>query len=143
MMESGTATLLMILIWILLPIPFVLMRVPAGANRFGEVGRPMDFMQAVSAFFSNYFNFSGRASRSEFWWAILFLFIVNTIVSFIPLLGAVWTLGIFFPSIALAARRLHDINRSGWFQLLSCLFPIGTIALIVWYCTAPRDAAAG
>ncbi|MCM5554007.1 DUF805 domain-containing protein [Pleomorphomonas sp. NRK KF1] len=143
MMESGTATLLMILIWILLPIPFVLMRAPAGANRFGEVGRPMGFGQAIGAFFSNYFNFSGRASRSEFWWAILFLFIVNTIVSFIPLLGAVWTLGIFFPSIALAARRLHDINRSGWFQLLSCLFPIGTIVLIVWYCTAPRDAAAG
>lgn len=139
-MESGAATLMLILVWVALPIPVILMRPPAGANRFGEVGRPMDFVQAVGAFFSNYFDFSGRASRSEFWWAILFMFIVNTVTSFIPLLQAVWTLGTFFPSIALAARRLHDINRSGWFQLLSFFFPIGTIALIVWYCTAPRDA---
>lgn len=142
-MESGTATLLTILIWVVLPIPFILMRAPAGANRFGEVGQPMGFVQAVSAFFSNYFNFSGRASRSEFWWAILFMFIVSILVSFIPLLDVAWTLGSFFPSISLATRRLHDINRSGWFQLLSVLFPIGTIAVIVWYCTAPKDAAAG
>ncbi|MCM5557339.1 DUF805 domain-containing protein [Pleomorphomonas sp. JP5] len=142
-MESGTATLLLILIWVVLPIPFILMRAPAGANRFGEVGRPMDFRQAVTAFFSNYFNFSGRASRSEFWWAILFVFICGTIASFIPVLNLAWSLGTFFPSISLAARRLHDINRNGWFQLLSFLFPIGVIALIVWYCKAPRDAAAG
>lgn len=134
-----TLTIVLILVWVLIPIPFVLMRAPDGPNRFGEVGRPADFMQAVKAYFTNYFNFSGRASRSEFWWAILFIMVAGTIASFIPLLNLVWSFGTFFPSIALAARRLHDINKSGWFQLLSIFFPIGFVALIVWYCTAPKE----
>lgn len=141
-MESGLILLLMV-IWVVIPIPFVLTRAPAGPNRFGDVGRPMEFVPAVKAFFSNYFNFSGRASRSEFWWAILFVFICGTIASFLPLLNMVWTLGIFFPSITLAARRLHDINRSGWFQLMSMFFPIGFVALVVWYCAAPKEQTAG
>lgn len=140
-MESGLMLVLMA-IWVVIPIPFILSRAPEGPNRFGEAGRPMEFVPAVKAFFSNYFNFSGRASRSEFWWAILFVFIGGTIASFVSLINAVWTLAIFFPSIALAARRLHDINRSGWLQLMSLFFPIGFVALIVWYCTAPKQQSA-
>ena len=50
--------------------------------------------------------------------------------------------GIGIASIALAARRLHDINRSGWLQLMSLFFPIGFVALIVWYCTPPKEQSA-
>lgn len=50
-----------------------------------------------------------------------------------------WTLITFLPSISLATRRLHDINRSGWLQLLAICFPIGTVAVIVWYCSAPDE----
>jgi uncharacterized membrane protein YhaH (DUF805 family) len=128
-----------ILVFFVLPIIFIIQQPSAGPNRFGDVGRPMGFGQAISAFFSNYFNFSGRASRSEFWWAVLFNFGVGIIVSLIPIINILWTLGTFFPSIALTTRRLHDTNRRGWLQLLAMCFPIGTIALIVWYCTAPKE----
>jgi len=131
--------ILVVLFFVGLPIIFIVMKPPEGPNRFGEVGRPMDFGQAVSAYFSNYFNFSGRASRSEFWWAILFTFLVGLVVSLIPIVNMLWSLGTFFPSISLATRRLHDTNRSGWLQLLAICFPIGTIAVIVWYCFAPKE----
>lgn len=139
--SSGSEWLvvLLALIWFLIPLPFIIKRPPSGPNRFGEPARPLDFVAAVKAYFSNYFNFSGRASRSEFWWAILFNFIVSVVVSIVPLVHMVWTLCIFFPSITLAARRLHDNNRTGWLQLLAFFFPIGTIALIVWYATPPKE----
>lgn len=139
--SSGSVWLvvLLTLIWFLIPLPFIIKRPPAGPNRFGEPSHPMEFVAAVKAYFSNYFNFSGRASRSEFWWAILFNFLVGLVVSLVPLVNIVWSLGTFFPSIALATRRLHDTNRTGWLQLLAFFFPIGTIALIVWYATPPKD----
>lgn len=134
----------LLLVWglisLLAPLPFLFIRPPAGPNRFGEVGRPMEFLPAVKAFFSNYFEFSGRASRSEFWWAILFNFVVGLVLSRVEFLNSIWTLCTFFPSISLATRRLHDINRSGWLQLLWFCFPIGMIAMIVWYATPPKDA---
>lgn len=142
-MDSTTGSewlaVLLILIWVLIPIPFIIKNPPAGPNRFGEPSRPMGFVEAAKALFSNYFNFSGRASRSEFWWAFLFMFVVGIVTSIIPIVNIVWSLGTFFPAIALATRRLHDINRSGWLQLLSASFPIGTVAVIVWYCRAPRE----
>lgn len=132
--------ILIILFLIVLPIVFIVMKPPEGPNRFGDVGRPMGFGQAIGAYFSNYFNFSGRASRSEFWWAILFNFLVGLVVSLIPFVNMLWSLATFFPSISLATRRLHDTNRSGWLQLLALCVPIGTVATIVWYCLPPKEA---
>jgi uncharacterized membrane protein YhaH (DUF805 family) len=137
--SEGLAVLL-ILVWVLIPIPFIVKRPPSGPNRFGSVSQPMGFLEAVAAFFRDFANFSGRASRSEFWWAILFNVLVVTVASFVPLLGVAWTVISFLPAISLATRRLHDINRGGWFQLLSISLPVGTVALIVWYCQPPRDA---
>lgn len=128
-----------VLVFVVLPIIFIIKKPPEGPNRFGEVGRPMELGQAISAYFTNYFNFSGRASRSEFWWAILFNFLVGLVVSLIPIINVVWSLATFFPSISLATRRLHDTNRSGWLQLLALCFPIGTVAVIVWYCLPPQE----
>jgi len=97
-------------------------------------------MEAISSFFQNYVNFSGRASRSEFWYSYLFLIIVAVIASVIDLvvnneiISSLWNLAVLLPTLAMTTRRLHDINRSGWLQLLVALFPIGTIAVIVWYC---------
>lgn len=142
-MDSTTGSewlvVLLILIWVLIPIPFIIKRPPTGPNRFGEAGRPMEFVPAIQAYFANYAKFEGRASRSEFWWAILFVFVVGIVTSFIPFVNIAWSLATIIPSISLAARRLHDINRSGWLQLLSMSFPIGTIAVIVWYCQPPRE----
>lgn len=136
---SEWLVVLLVLIWVLIPIPFIIKRPPTGPNRFGQPSLPMEFGQAIRAYFSNYAKFEGRASRSEFWWAVLFVFVVGIVTSFIPFVNVVWSLATIIPSISLAARRLHDINRSGWLQLLAMSFPIGTVAVIVWYCQPPRE----
>ena len=115
------------------------------ANRFGPTpGEPKSQMAAMSAFFDGYFRFSGRASRSEYWYAILFVFIVSLFLSVLDttdVIYSIWALVILVPSLALACRRLHDINRSGWWQLLMFIPLLGHIVLIVFYCTGPRGSA--
>ena len=136
---------LIVLVLIGLPLVFVLRAAPAGANRFGEMPPPMNFSEAISSFFRNYVNFSGRASRSEFWYSYLFLFIVGVILVIVDavvkneIISSIWNLAALLPTLAMTTRRLHDINRSGWHQLLVGLFPIGTIALIIWYCKKSDD----
>ncbi|WP_202359220.1 DUF805 domain-containing protein [Mesorhizobium sp. 113-3-3] len=136
---------LIVLILIGLPLVFVLRAAPAGANRFGEMPPSMNFGEAVSSFFRNYVGFSGRASRSEFWYSYFFIFIVSVILVIVDavlnneIVSSIWNLAVLLPTLAMTARRLHDINRSGWHQLLAALFPIGTIALIIWYCKKSDD----
>lgn len=142
-MESLSAWhMLVVLIVFGLPLFFVFKSPPSGANRFGQAPSSMGFGQAISTFFKKYATFEGRASRSEFWFTFLFLVIVSAVLSAIDptdALSGLFSLGVLLPTIALATRRLHDLNRSGWHQLLSYLFPVGTIALIIWYCTAGTD----
>lgn len=136
---------LIVLTIMLLPLIFVLRRPPAGPNRFGDLPPMMNFGEAIASFFRNYVNFSTRASRSEFWYCYLFyigIMIILDIVDLTGMLSILWALGVLLPAIAVAARRLHDINRSGWHQLLHYFFPVGTIALFVWYCTRPNNAPA-
>ena len=83
----------------------------------------MGFWQAVSTCFRKCADFSGRAQRSEFWWWILFsqlASIIVTIVSF-GFLTLVFSLAVLLPSIAVTARRLHDIDKSGWWQIMYAL----------------------
>ncbi len=70
---------LIVLVLIALPLVFVLRAAPVGANRFGDIPPSMNLSEAASSFFRNYVNFSGRASRSEFWYSYLFIFIVSVI----------------------------------------------------------------
>jgi len=136
---------LIVLVFIALPLVFVLRAAPVGVNRFGEIPTSMNFSEAVSSFFRNYVNFSGRASRSEFWYSYLFILIVFVILMIVDavvnneIISSIWHLAVFLPTLAMTARRLHDINRSGWYQLLAGLFPIGSIALIIWYCKKSDD----
>ena len=87
-----------------------------------------------------YAEFSGRASRKEFWlfglsnWVILFLLSLV-----IPILGSVYFLGILLPYWAVWVRRLHDTNRSGWWTLFSVIPLIGTIGMTVMMCTKGTD----
>jgi len=82
------------------------------------------FGEAISRGFSNYFTFSGRATRAENWWWALFA----TLLGVIPFASLVTLI----PSLALGARRLHDINRTGWWLLLWLVPVIGWIVLIMW-----------
>jgi|TARA_Y100000748_G_C15299502_1_gene411721 uncharacterized membrane protein YhaH (DUF805 family) len=96
----------------------------------------MGFTESLRTCFGKYAKFDGRASRSEFWYFVLFCFVYFLVAGF--LLGfsgvsdaafdgatLVLLIPIFIPSIAVAARRLHDINQSGWMQ---CIFIPGFIA---------------
>ena len=111
-------------------------------------GRPaqmMDFMDAVkNVIMNNYANFSGRASRSEFWWWTLFYFLAAISVSFIDLIigielipgygpfGIILIIGLFLPNFGIIFRRLHDTGRSGWWYWILLVPCVGFIVLIVF-----------
>ncbi|WP_339778619.1 DUF805 domain-containing protein [uncultured Thalassospira sp.] len=102
----------------------------------------MKFGEAVSSGFNNFFNFRDRASRSAFWWWQLFVLAVSIVCSAIDgwgmgdqgTLEGIFNLITFVPGLALAVRRLHDTDRSGWWMLLTLVPLIGLIVLIVWWC---------
>ena len=100
----------------------------------------MGFVEAVKHVFSNYANFNGRAARSEYWWFVLFYVIVYTVLSVLTsiasifgILGLIFMLGMLVPSIAVAVRRMHDTDRSGWMVLIS-LIPLVGLIVIYWFC---------
>jgi uncharacterized membrane protein YhaH (DUF805 family) len=102
----------------------------------------MSFGEAIQSGFQNYVNFNGRSSRSAFWYWVLFAIIVGIVTGVIDyalgisLINPLAQLALLLPGIAISARRLHDIDRSGWWLLLAFIPLIGAIILIVWYCLA-------
>ena len=106
----------------------------------------MDFQTSIKTCFSKYADFSGRALRSEFWFFCLFGFlagIITTIMDIMILgysvesygpLNLIFSVAIFIPSIAVTARRLHDVNKSGWWQLIE-LTIIGILLILIWNAT--------
>ena len=103
----------------------------------------MNFTQAISSGFQNYINFTGRAARSEYWFWTLFTVLVSIAASLIDLalfrsfdfspLATIVSLGTLLPSLAVGVRRLHDLDRTGWWLLL-IITVIGAIVLLVWFC---------
>lgn len=114
-------------------------------NPLNASTRPMvGFGDAIKLGFSKYATFSGRATRAEYWWWILFivlariaLLVVDTFTFFGTSL--LFSLATLIPNLALGARRLHDINRTGWWQLLILVPVIGWILLLVWACSRGHD----
>lgn len=110
----------------------------------------MNFQDAIKFGFRNYVNFSGRAGRSEFWYWVLFCIIVGIVTLILDSaifpdndlspLNSIFSLLTLLPSLAVGARRLHDIDRTGWRQLLA-LTLIGLIPLIYWF-VQPSQAGA-
>jgi len=93
----------------------------------------LTFGEAISSGFKNYATFTGRARRSEYWWWQLFAFLVG-LLSIIPILGWIISVAMILPNLAMAVRRLHDTERSGWwiaapagFGFLGVLFALGGI----------------
>jgi uncharacterized membrane protein YhaH (DUF805 family) len=96
-------------------------------------GNIMTFQESIKVCFGKYADFSGRASRPEYWWFILFIILMSLAISLIsPLLSGLFSLATLLPSLAAAARRLHDTNRSGWWQLIVLVPLIGIIVLLVF-----------
>lgn len=95
----------------------------------------MTFTESIHTCLTKYANFTGRASRSEYWWFVLFFVLVSTVLNIINpsgTLSGVFSIALLLPIIAAEVRRLHDTNRSGWFILLNLIPIIGWIILLVW-----------
>lgn len=142
-----------------------------------QPGVPVGPGQAVKRFYKKYAQFSGRASRSEYWWVALFMFLIyilftvlistvgsevvssNTVTSatsysysassepnglgiVLSLVLLLFLLANIIPSIALAVRRLHDVNMSGFLYLLSLIPFLGPLILLVFYVLPSNPAGA-
>ena len=100
----------------------------------------MTFGESIKTCFSKYADFSGRASRSEYWWWFLFVVLVSAATGIISdKLTAVFSLVVLLPGIAVSVRRLHDIDKSGWFLLLNFIPVIGWIILLYWAVQEGRE----
>lgn len=113
---------------------------------------PMGFGDAIATVFRKYAEFTGRATRPEFWWFALFSFLVSAalnafnvvtpegVVALGSSLSGVWAIAVLVPSLAVSVRRLRDAGRS-WAELFWILLPIaGIIVLIVRFCEPSRPA---
>ncbi|MDD7605264.1 MAG: DUF805 domain-containing protein [Prevotellaceae bacterium] len=113
----------------------------------------MTFTQSIKSVFSKYATFTGRTSRSEYWYFTLFNIITSTLLFLLGIaIGAatggsdgvpgglivgyilyiIYGLGVLIPSLAVAVRRLHDTNNSGWLILLGLIPCVGGIVLLVF-----------
>lgn len=103
----------------------------------------MNFVEAIRSGFRNYVTFSGRAARSEYWYWVLFVAIAGAAASILDMaifpgndfspINSLFGLAVLLPGLALAFRRMHDIDGSAWWLLIS-LTIIGVFVLLVWFC---------
>ena len=105
----------------------------------------MNFSESISTCFRKFVSAKGRASRSEYWWFQLFLYLLSFITIFIDVLlfsdnvmenaifpiNTITSLITLLPAVCVFIRRLHDVNRSGWWILISFTC-IGIIPLLYW-----------
>lgn len=111
----------------------------------------MGFTESVkTCLMQKYAGFSGRASRSEYWFFALFYFLVSIVLSVLGqialemvfnIIGLVFGLAVLVPSLAVSVRRLHDLDRSGWWLLISFVPLIGALVLLYWFVQKGSDGS--
>ncbi|MDO5619193.1 DUF805 domain-containing protein [Kocuria sp.] len=152
----------------------------AGVNPYGIQGYPtgsqpgeqVNFVGAIKNFFRKYTQFSGRASRSEYWWAFLAQSLLALVMAVVYVMAAaavvssadpitgepsggavafallillaigLIALALIVPNIAVVVRRLHDTNRSGWYYFINFVPLVGPIILLVFLAGEPDPAGA-
>ena len=96
----------------------------------------VDFITAIKMYFANYANFKGRSTRAEYWWVMLFMFLVSCALSLFGTIGNyinyAFSLACLIPGLALGTRRLHDTGKSGWWLVI---FYIAMAACFAWVVT--------
>lgn len=95
------------------------------------------FGTAVTNFWTGYFDFMGRASRSEFWYGILFVFIVNWLfmVIFGGIVATIASAVLFIPTVSLSTRRFRDAGISIWLYIIPMLiiYVVPIFRGAIWY----------
>ena len=95
----------------------------------------MSFIDAIKSYFKNYATFKGRARRSEFWFTVLFTFLVSAALSIVfsesSAAEELWSLATIVPSLAVTWRRLHDVGRSGKYFFFVFIPIAGIIMLLI------------
>ena len=105
----------------------------------------MTFSEALkTSLVDKYATFSGRATRSEYWYVVLFGYLLALLIVFLGMiidspeliigLSTVLSLILLVPGLAVCIRRLHDTGRSGWWYLLVLIPYIGAFALLIIFC---------
>jgi len=101
--------------------------------------------KAVRMVLTNYVGFTGRASRSEFWYYFLAAIIVGIIIGVIDgllgttIIGTIYALALFLPGLAVEFRRLHDTGRSAWWLLIALIPLVGIIVLIYFWAQPSQE----
>lgn len=106
----------------------------------------MTFKDAIQSGVRRWMDFEGRSSRSEYWYWMLFVWLLCMALTLVgasmdsgSLLDGLIMLFFFFAHLSVAVRRLHDLGKSGWWVLL-CLIPfVGAVVLLIWYVTKGTD----
>lgn len=111
----------------------------------GEDQRPRTFVNSITICFNRYFQFRGRAPRAEYWYFALFTALVGLGAGFVDgiwlgsqirVFSSIVNIVLFIPSLAVWTRRMHDLDRTGWWWLLMLVPVIGWLILLVWACSA-------
>lgn len=102
-------------------------------------GENMNFMESVNTCFRKFTDFNGRASRSEFWWFMLFIVIANILLTFIPFIGLLVSIALLVPCLSAGSRRLHDINKPGWMTFIGLIPLIGLV--MIYFYVQPSDGS--
>lgn len=109
-----------------------------------EDQRSRTFVNSIAICFNRYFQFGGRAPRAEYWYFTLFATLVGFGAGFadgvwfgpqIRVFGSIVNVALFIPSLAVWTRRVHDLDRTGWWWLLAFLPVIGWLILLIWACS--------
>lgn len=108
----------------------------------------MNFSDAVRSCLSKYATFTGRAPRAEYWFFWLFSLIAEAVGRLIDVIGGIFvvssliSLALFLPGLAVFVRRMHDIDRTGWWVLLTFL-PGLIMAMLAYRAMSGMDPTAG
>lgn len=106
----------------------------------------MKIQTIISTGIKNYANFSGRASRSEYWVFGLFILLVSISITSLSLAipnaataFGLLQLALIPPAFSICVRRLHDLDKSGWQYFIVMIPLLGTLMMFVWFCTKGTD----